>query len=281
MFVARRFNFYVIIALTFLLASLKSYAQLFYGDTAKPASLSDLLAKVGPGKVLIVSEQHDNESHHLNQKELLIELSRTQVPISVGMEFFSYPDQGKVDAYALETIDESQFLKDIGWGSLPFEFYKFQVLFPYYVSNGKTIALNLPRTISAKVSKGGIESLTHDEKALLPPQLVMGNEQYFERFVEAMDGHVPDTQALQNYFTAHCLWDETMAWRAIEYLRHHPKHLLMIIVGDFHVAYEDGLVARLRDQGIETVLVSQVTDLSEVAPHSKYGRRGDFVWLSP
>jgi uncharacterized iron-regulated protein len=268
-------------AATFAVAfiSASASAQLYNGDTGMPADMNDLFALLGPGKVVIVSEQHGLDAHHQNQRDFLVQISGAKFPISVGMEFFTYTDQPKVDAYAAGAISEADFLKQIGWGGTPYSNYRFQVTFPYY-RGGQAVALNLPRTISGKVSKTGLDSLSPNEKALLPPQLVLGNQDYFERFEEAMQGHIKDPTVLQNYFTAHCLWDETMAWRAIAHLRAHPDQLLMIVVGDFHAQYEDGLVSRLRDQGIDTVVVSQVTDKSEVAPHAKYGRRGNFVWLS-
>src|SRR5690606_17685645 len=115
-----------------------------------------------------------------------------------------------------------------------------------------------------------------EESRLLPPDFQLGNAEYFERFYEAMKDHVPDRSALENYFTAHSLWDETMAWRASEFLTQNPGHVLVIIVGDFHVAYEDGLVESLQRRNIRTLAISQVMEREEIAPHPRYGRRGDF-----
>lgn len=276
----KKFSFLrIAAAMAVVLASVSASAQFYNGDTGAPASMNELFALLGPGKVVIVSEQHGYAPHHQNQRDFLVKISGANFPISVGMEFFTYTDQPKVDAYARGQLTEEDFLKEIGWGGIPYTNYRFQVVFPYY-RGGQAVALNLPRSISGKVSKSGLDSLDESEKSLLPPQLVLGNQDYFERFTEAMQGHIQDPAVLHNYFTAHCLWDETMAWRAITYLKQHPDQLLMIVVGDFHAQYEDGLVARLRDQGIDTIVVSQVTDRSEVAPHPKYGRRGNFVWLS-
>jgi uncharacterized iron-regulated protein len=273
----KKFRIFLIITVLLQLSALKSYAELFNGDTAAKVDFYEMAQNLRAGQVVILSEQHGLEAHHQNQRDFLVKISGASFPISVGMEFFSYPEQPAVDAYLANEITEDVFLKAVKWGSIPFLNYRFQVRFPYW-RGGKTLALNLPREISGKVSKNGLDSLTSAEKALLPPQLVLGNADYFERFTEAMQGHIKDPTVLQNYFTAHCLWDETMAWKAKEYLQLHPEQLLAIIVGDFHVAYEDGLVARLRDQGVVTTVISQVTDLADVTPHPKYGRRADFVW---
>ncbi|MCB0412694.1 MAG: iron-regulated protein, partial [Bdellovibrionales bacterium] len=63
--------------------------------------------------------------------------------------------------------------------------------------------------------------------------------------------------------------------------------IFVIIVGDFHNAYQDGLVARLRARGEHRVLsISQVDiegmtneeAIAEIAPDPEWGVRADFVW---
>jgi uncharacterized iron-regulated protein len=122
--------------------------------------------------------------------------------------------------------------------------------------------------------------LTAEETALLPPNFELGNDHYYERFREVMKGHVPE-EAIQNYFVAQSLWDETMAWKALESFQKHPRQTLMIIVGDFHVAWDGGLPHQLRRRGAQDlVVISQTRDLADVAIHPKYGPRADFIWVS-
>lgn len=271
---------------TILFCALSARAQVLFenttmyvGDTGEKTNFNAIISNLGPGKVVILSEQHGFEPHHQNQRDFLVGVFNLPFAISVGMEFFSYPDQELVDQYGNMVLNESDFLTRIAWGGLPFQHYRFQVRLPYF-ADGRTVALNLPRAITGKVSQSGLASLTPSERALLPPQLTLGNAEYRERFDEVMKGHVQDSVLLDNYFVSQSLWDETMAWRTAEYMKRHPDHLFLIIVGDFHVAYEDGLVERLRAYGLDPLVISQVTDESEVAPHARYGRRGDFVWLS-
>lgn len=242
--------------------------------------------KIRPGQILIVSELHDSEPHHENQKNILKELIRHGQRFSVGMEFFNYPQQELVSQFVYENISEEDFLREIKWGNdLPFDFYRFQVRIPKYVG-GKTLALNMPRSITSKVAKVGLEGLSEAERALLPPNFEVGKASYFERFAETMKGHVPDG-VISKYFVSHSLWDDTMAWRAADFIKKNPAQVLVIIVGDFHVAYQDGLIARLKARGVDDVLsISQVDsegmkpdEKNElILPNDKYGVRADFVY---
>ncbi len=290
----------IVFAILTLSAGSLSWAGNFYdGQTGQVVGPDEILNHLGAGTVLIASELHDHEVHHQNQRDLLVKLSGAPFAISVGMEFFSYPDQAYVDDYVAGRTEEATFLKQIKWDggmsllmqplvqlmNFAFEFYRFQVRFPA-LHNGQTLALNFPRELSSKVAKGGLAGLSDAEKTMMPPQFERGAQSYFERFREIMKDHAKEEQ-IQNYFTAQSLWDDTMAWRASSYLSSHPEALLMIIVGDFHVAYQDGLIARLKSRGVKKVVsLSQIdtTQLSEserkteIEPSPKYGPRADFVF---
>jgi uncharacterized iron-regulated protein len=282
--------------------SISSFAGTFYdGATGAPVSQAEILSRVTSGAIVIASELHDHEAHHQNQRDLLTALSKQQEHLSVGMEFFSYPDQSLVNDYVEGRTDEKTFLQKIKWDgglsllssassflkNFAFDFYRFQVQFPA-THGGHTLALNFPRELSGKVARGGLEALSDEEARMIPPDFEKGSITYFERFYETMKGHAKEEQ-IQNYFTAQSLWDDTMAWQATKYMSDHSGDVLMIIVGDFHVAYQDGLVARLKARGAQNIIsISQVdtTDFSEserretIEPSSKYGSRADYVFDS-
>jgi uncharacterized iron-regulated protein len=261
-------------------------ANSFYnGHTGAVSSVDELFKDLGPGTVLITSELHDHEVHHQNQRDILARLATLKIPISVGMEFFYYPQQSQVDDFVSGRIDEATFLKAINWAGFNFDFYRYQVLQPAHLQ-GQTVALNFPRELSGKVAKGGLDALSADEKAMMPPNFERGTDTYFARFREMMKDHATEEQ-MQNYFTAQSLWDDTMAWKATGHIIAHPDGLLMIIVGDFHVAYQDGLIARLKKRGathivslsqIDTTGSSEADRKAQIAPDATYGARADYIF---
>ncbi len=253
-------------------------------------SLEEALSAVKPGQVVVLGEAHGTTVMADQQMQVLETIRKNGLTVSVGMEFFSYPDQLAVDSWRRGDLAEADFLKKISWGQgFPFSSYRRQVQFPHLMSEF-VVALNAPRSLTGKISKSGLESLSPEEQALMPPQFTLGNEAYFRRFQELMmgSGHVPTPAQLNNYFAAQSVWDETMAWKAQEFLQNNPHHVLVIIVGEFHVQYGGGLPDRLKARGLPVTTfslinlegLSEVEQSQQVQPSSRDGSRADFVWTS-
>jgi uncharacterized iron-regulated protein len=189
-----------------------------------------------------------------------------------------------VDKYVRNFILESEFLKLVNWGKIKFENYRFQVRFPYY-HRGNTLAINGSRSISSKIAKLGIEKLSTKELEQLPPLYERGEDSYFKRFQQIMMGHAKEAE-IENYFMAQSFWDDHMAWVLSQYNKKNPNDLIFVIVGDFHVAYQDGLIARLKKYGVENILSLSQIDTKGLSlekknklinKHPEYGVRADFV----
>lgn len=257
------------------------------GTEQKPVSLDQSLALVVPGSIVVLGENHGFEPHRDQQITIIQNLIDRGFTVSVGMEFFTYTHQTRVDEYLSGQTTEVDFLKQISWGSTPFDFYRQQVLAPLK-TGGWTWALNAPRELTAKVAKTGIESLTPPEQALLPPNFTLGRQSYRDRFMALMP-HLPEGPAADRYFSAQSIWDDTMAWRASRFMAVNPSHVLVIIVGEFHVAWGGGLIDRLKQRSANPVLsftllntshYSPVELVKELLPDASGEVRADYIWLS-
>lgn len=260
------------------------------GNTLQPVDLAEAVRPVTPGSIVVIGENHGFKEHQ-NQQISIMEALRAQgLKVSVGMEFFTYTDQGSVDAFRAGTLTEPEFLSRIKWGNPSFDFYRAQTLFPNLNESAQTVALNAPRSLTGKVSKGGLQALTPEDNALMPPQFSLGNDNYKRRFLSMMP-HLPSPEAGERYFAAQSIWDDTMAWQAVKYMEAHPDQVLVIVVGDFHVQFGGGLPDRLRARGQQfpVVTFSQVnTDgltedevATEINPGTPDGPRADYLWLAP
>jgi uncharacterized iron-regulated protein len=259
-------------------------------------TVQEVAGEARAGDIWVFGEEHatpDNASlpgttvHHDNQVrflEALRTIAASGVSVSVGMEFLTYTAQAAVDQFRAGQLSEGDFLKAADWGNSPFAFYRRQILFD---GGGKTLALNIPRSITARVSKDGPNSLTADERRLLPPVWELGNAAYFERFHEVMEGHAPENK-IQDYFWAQSLWDDTMAWKALEHRTRFPQDILMIVVGSFHVEFGGGLPFELKKLGtspVKTILQVEVSDWDPstlnraVRPDPDYGDAADYLWV--
>lgn len=262
-----------------------------YQGTGERATLADLVDQVVPGTILLLGEQHVTATHSGQHLEILQALRNKGLRVSVGMEFVAYPFQQACDDWRNGLLSEDQFLTAVEWGKTGFEFYDRQMLFPDYSQGEHLIALNAPRKLTSRIAKVGIDGLSAEERLLLPPDFTIGNANYFERFKKSI-GHLPDPTKAAFYFAAQSAWDDTMAWKAVEFINAHPDQVLVIIVGEFHVQYGGGLpdrlAARLNSQEHRVLSLSQVNlfglDDEEaqraLLPSPEYGPRASWIWLS-
>jgi uncharacterized iron-regulated protein len=203
--------------------------------------------------------------------------------------------------------------------TLPFDCYR-SLIHMAKTSGGNSYAINVPRNVTNKIFRQGLATLTPEELSLLPPTIERGSESYFKRFKDLMLGnnillngtnsmffkgmmnlqknlmaivpasgsHGPITEEnLNNMFWAQSVWDEVMSWKSLEKLD--SKRVFVVIVGDFHVAYRDGLSARFKARGARQVHeVSQIfvkgfnkDEINQLAkPHGQYGPRGSAIIIT-
>lgn len=265
-------------------------ANVIFQQGRSEVSLEQALSSVQPGEIVVLGEEHGTQEMSDQQLQVLETLRKKGLKVSVGMEFFPYPNQADVDAWRQGRLAEDDFLAQISWGQgFPFSAYRRQVQFPD-LNSEYVVALNAPRTLTGQISKQGLNGLSAEELALMPPDFHLGNDLYKERFVELMtaSGHVPSETQMDNFFAAQSTWDDSMAWRASEFLKTHPEQILVIIVGEFHVQYGGGLPDRLKARGQKVTSFSLVnlegfSDVEQrdlVQPSAKYGSRADYVWTS-
>ena len=261
--------------------------SIYFGSTLEPASLTEIVRYTPKGSVVMIGEYHDNRAHHSHQVALMKELISQGHQVALGMEFFQTPYQSQVNDFLASALPEEEFLKKINWGSNDFGLYREQVELARQ-SSGLVRAINAPSALTSRVSKGGIDVLSEEERALLPPAFEKGNDLYFERFSSTMLGHVSLDKIL-NYFYAQSIWDDTMAYHIAEFKKKNPRVTLVVIVGDFHVRYFGGLPDRLSARtGMQPTVISQmnleglngVEIQSEMNVDPKYGPRAGYIWTA-
>lgn len=284
---------FIICALVFSFTASRSSAsvstsELIDGATLSPVTLESVIQQVKPGGVFIISEQHGNLVHYEHQREALSALANMgRCTLSVGLEFLMWPYQQFNAPYLAGQISEADFLTNAKWPANPFADYRDQARFPKQ-TGGELVSINAPSELVKAISQNGIAALQPELKRLMPPSFELGSANYRERFDSVMAAHVPPA-ALNRYFEAQSVWDETMAWQILDFLNQHPTHCIAVIVGDFHAAWGGGLPDRLRARGAANVTVISQFDVTgltpmekatELGPHPQYGVRADAIWLN-
>lgn len=262
-------------------------ARTLQPQTSKSLSIEEVAASIPKGAILVFGELHNNGAIQQGQLDFMQTLRRQGHSLNVGLEFLTFNHQSQVDAFRLGQLSEIDF-KKTSWGQSGFEFYRSQILFPDYAINERTYALNSPAEIPSAVKNRGLNNLTDKERSLLPPDFQLDSDSYKERFFELMQSHVKDGELIERYFEAQSIWDDTMAWKACEAAQA-SSNTLVIIVGQFHVNYEDGLINRIKARcgklhpivSISQALFSKNTAiaLDPFTPSPKYGALADFLMV--
>jgi aminopeptidase N len=210
-------------------------------------TLSRIIEQVEGKKIVYVGEYHDRFSNHTVELQVIKGLFKKNPRIAIGMEMFQRPFQQVLDDYIGGAIGEREFLKKTEYFSrwvYDFNLYK-PILDFARAEKIPVVALNARREIIDKVSKGGRDSLSVEEKKELPQQMDLTDDGYRDRLKQAFAEHKNRGEKNFDFFyEAQVLWDETMALSLDEYLRKDPLRQIIVIAGSGHLAYGSGIPKR-------------------------------------
>ncbi len=230
-------------------------------------TLSDVIKAVADKKIIYVGEQHDDFSHHSVQLDVISGLYKNNPKIAIGMEMFQRPFQDILDRFVSGSIDEAEFLKESEYFKrwrFNYNLYK-PILDFARAEKVSVIALNVQREIIDKVSEGGMDSLSDEEKKAIPAELDFSDEEYAERLREIFREHPhSEEKSFNNFHQSQILWDETMSLSIDEFLHKNPKYQIIVIAGQGHLRYGSGIPKRtFRRNGFEYATILNDEEVEE------------------
>ena len=232
-------------------------------DVSVLKTLSDVINGVSDKKIVYIGEVHDVFAHHAVQLDVITGIYRNNPNIAIGMEMFQTQFQDTLDAYISGEMAESEFLKKSEYfkrWSFDYNLYK-PILDFAKTEKVPVIALNLKREIIDKVSHGGIESLSEEEKVEIPDGLDFSDTEYRERLKEIFFLHKHSAhREFDHFYQSQIMWDETMSRSVDNYLRKNPDQTMIVLAGQGHLRYGSGIPLRtFRRNSIDyaTVLIDE------------------------
>ena len=203
-------------------------------------------------QVIYLGETHDSEQDHQIQLEILQALQVRNPKLILAMEMFQRPYQSVLDRYLKRELSESELIDRTEyltrWG-FPWTLYE-NILRFSQLKNIPVVALNTPTEVTRKVGRKGLESLTLADRRFIPPlsEIQIGPVWYRDRiqqiYTEMHQGK-GNSDGLTRFFQAQVLWDETMADRIAWAVREYPDHQIVVLVGQGHLLYGDGIPDRV------------------------------------
>ena len=245
-------------------------------------ALADALAGYD---AVFLGEVHDDAVTHRVQAALLAELGERRPRLLLSLEMFERDVQVAVDEYAAGRMEEDAFLA----ASRPWPNHATDYRPLVELARGlrwPVVAANVPRPLATAVSRGGMAALD-----TLPPEHMRWyaarrdcapEGEYFRRFSEAMGGmggHGGEG-AVERFYAAQCLKDETMAESIVRARQAWPGWMTVHVNGGFHSDFGLGTVERLRrrEPAVRIAVVAMVPVPDPAAADlAEHAGRGDWI----
>lgn len=155
------------------------------------------LAELGRADAVCVGENHRNPHDHWAQLHVVDAVTdanrRAGTATALGMEMFQRPFQGVLDDFTARRIDEAALLSRTAWKTRwGFDWSLYRPIVLLARERGAAlVALNIPRELTRKVARKGMDRLEQAERSQLP-QLVLDDAQHrawWDAIMEEMGGN--------------------------------------------------------------------------------------------
>ncbi len=229
-------------------------------ETAKSATLPELMTKLRSERLIYVGETHTALADHQMQLEVLRGMASRPDGLAIGVEWFQRPFQPVLDDYLAGRIDEAEMLRRSEYYERwRFDYRLYRPILRFAREKGiPVLALNASRELTAEIRRVGLDELTADFKAKLPDAFDFTDKGYEQALRQMFDLHESDDSDFQRFLEVQLTWDETMAEGVADYLAANPAGRILVLAGRGHVAGRSGIPNRVtRRTGIRgTVIVS-------------------------
>jgi uncharacterized iron-regulated protein len=225
-------------------------------ETSFDAMIEDLKQK----RIIMIGENHTNQLHHDVQFEIIKGLVEAGKPVVLALEMYN-PNQNEVlAAWSSGETDSETFMEQTDFlttWSHNYRYYK--DIFDYVREKHITMyGANTERKYASKIGRGGLASLTEEERLAIPEvdTLTMEHKFYIKVAFEGMDATMP--KQFNNMYSAQSLWDAAMGEGAIKAANKHPEATVVVLAGAGHVDYNLGIGRIIKDRS-ELSFASVVT----------------------
>ena len=212
--------------------------------------------------VVFVGEVHDKMRDHAAEFDIISALHEREVPFGIGLEMFRSDSQKNLDGWTSGTLDKERFIRVYydNW-RMPWPYYGDILLYAQEHAI-PLVGLNVPDAVSKTVATKGFQALTPAELAQLPPGISCSvDRQYMDFIKRVYESHGAKKDSFVHFCEAQMVWDKSMAWHLVRYMKKHPKEKMVVLAGIGH-AWKRGIPEQVRQSSSFTfrVVLPQVPD---------------------
>lgn len=258
--------------------------QIIETATGRSLTPDELIDRLSQERIVFLGELHQHGTLHRRQLQIIQGLWAKYPELVIGLEVFARPEQNLLDRWVRGELAEDDFQKLVLAGVLNRDtFDVYSPLLAWARDNRvPLLALNAPRSVSGQVARGGLDSLTPEQRQWMAEEIRIGPDAYRERVTDAFHGHAMAALRMDDFFAAQVVWDETMAETLVAYLTSQEGHdrKAVVIAGNEHVIFGHGVpdrVARRWSGAQARLLMLVATEDEELSAEA-----ADLIWaLAP
>jgi uncharacterized iron-regulated protein len=248
---------------------------------------SRALQELAKARVLYLGETHDRDRDRKIQLKIIQELQKRNPQVAIAMEMFQIPYQDAIDSYLAGNLTEKDLLEQTEyeqrWG------YSWESYAPILrfakEKQLSVLAVNTPSEITRQVAKAGLDSLTPQQRKIIPPasEIRTDNAAYRQMLAKTFAQHQHsnrgNSSGFDRFFLAQVLWDETMAAEVAKFAKANPKHQVAVIAGQGHIIYGYGILSRVaRRMPPQFSQVSVLLSLPQDPATNSNQPIADYIW---
>lgn len=223
------------------------------GETGAAVDFERMIRDMMTARIVHVGETHDSMPMHELQFQVVRALYARDRHLAVGLEMLPVTVQESLNKWTAGILTKDEFIREIRWYvNWNFNFGYYEKIFEFAREHRLPIyALNIPREIITKIRMRGWESLTEEERALIPAAPDLSNQDHrtlirtvFESsdIPHAMKGPGLDT-VFEGLYRSQSAWDEVMGANAVRAAEGEGRRVI-VCVGSGHLLYNLGLNRR-------------------------------------
>jgi uncharacterized iron-regulated protein len=206
---------------------------------------------------------------------------------------YPYTEQASLDLWNAGAVTEDEFVVKSRWyKNWGYHWHYYRDIFLFARQHGiKMYAVNTPREVVSAVRRKGLQNLTPEEAARIPPKIDTDNEDHKKLFRAFFAGeesmmHTMSAQMFDGMFAAQCTWDASMGYNAVQNLKKFggPNAIMVVLIGSGHVAYNLGVQRQAGlwfDGRMASIVPVAIADLKGKPMARVQASYADYLWGLP
>ncbi len=267
-----------------------SPGKIYSTREGKGIPFSRMIKEMKESRFVYIGETHNSLPMHNIQLKIIKALHEQEKDLTVGLEMFPVSHQEALNKWNMGILTQDEFIRESQWYvTWNFNFGFYEGIFKLAKDRRIPLyALNAPRKLISQIRMKGWQSLSEEEKEIVPnPDLSHKEHRTLIRTIfesteipHQMKGKGLE-MAFEGLYRAQSAWDEVMALNAVRaHTRENKK--VVVLVGSGHLIYNLGINRRAYERShlpFKTVVCVEIPEGKKSIPVSR--TLADYIWGIP